>query len=216
MHDDTLEYRDFLSFDALAHERRVLDALVAAYVDAFGAGSVWGEAYTRADVLRKLRVELAGCAALRLALAPGGEVAAFCWAQAMRTDEIVRAIGTIQYAQAMAGGVLRERLGATLGAAPVLYVHDLAVAANHRGRVAMTRLVYPLLGGLGQRSGIERVLFWSIADTQMALFARRASFVQPLTLGPMRFHLGSLAAVQRDDGPSVAWRDPVDSLRLPA
>ncbi|MBS0322207.1 MAG: hypothetical protein JSR18_16810 [Proteobacteria bacterium] len=211
MHDDTLVHRDFDSFAALAAQRPVLDALVALYIESFGEGSVWGEAYSRADVLRKLRSELAGCAALRLVLAPGGEVAAFCWAQAMRADDVARAVGTIQYAQASMSDGLGPSLAAALGDAPVLYVHDLAIAERYRGRVGMTRLVYPLLGGLGLRSGIDRVLFWSIADTQMALFARRASFVPVLTVGPLCFHLGRFAVTDRDGLLAVAWHRPADA-----
>ena len=192
-----LRYRTFDSFAALAHDSTSLESLIALYRTTFGDPSVWGETYTRHEVLCKLRAELAGAASLRLCLHEHGETVAFCWAQALDAEGIAHAMGTIKSCQHPEMPDVRPLLRPVIGDARVIYVHDLGIAAAYRGKVALTELIYPVLCEIAARAGVNAVLFWSVADTLVSRFARRAAFEQCLSVQGMEFHLGRFERMPR-------------------
>lgn len=201
-----LECRDFHSYEELARERTVLNRLVRAYQGTFGESEVWGESYSDTDVREKLRDELAGLASLRVCVDPADEsVAAFFWAQLCGADDVLRAIGTIKYAESLATPELLSELREAIGDRKVIYIHDFGVVREHRGRVRLTRLIGPPLWEIGARTGNGRVLFWSVPGTQVSVFARRAGFEEVLVTHGMHFHLGEFLVARPCDGINLPW-----------
>lgn len=187
-------YADFHGFPALAVDPGLTGELITSYQTIFGDPDGWAEHYSREDVLGKLTSELAGDAGLRLCLDAGGGIAGFCWAQVLGVDEIADAIGTIKYYQSIGAPEVISHLRHRFGTGRLIYLHDLGIHSRHRGRVPLTQLVYPVLDGLSQRSGVDTVLFWSVDDTNVARLAKRALFHRMLALGDMRFYCGNVRA----------------------
>ena len=133
-HHRALSFAAYASFDDLAADGAVLDALIEQYQRVFGASEVWGETYAREDVLAKLRDELAREASLRICH-DRGRVLGFCWAQLLDAAQVMRAVDTIKFYQSMALPDLPDRIAALLSGTPVLYVHDLGIARSARNRV---------------------------------------------------------------------------------
>jgi hypothetical protein len=201
-----LQYRDFHSYQELSREVAVSNRLVRAYRTTFGDSEVWGENYSDADVHDKLREELAGRASLRVCVDRADEsVAAFFWAQLCGADEILRAIGTIKYSEALATPALRASLREAIGEREVIYVHDLGILKEYRGRIWLTNLIGPPLWEIGARTGKGRVLFWSVPGTQVSAFARRAGFEEILVTHGMHFHLGEFCVARPCDGVNLPW-----------
>jgi hypothetical protein len=204
-----LQYRDFHGYEELLRDITVAKRLVVAYQEIFGSSEVWAETYTDADVWRKLEAELAGRASLRVCVDPAtGAVVAFFWAQLCGTENIVRAIGTIKYSQSLATPALRAHLREAVGEREVIYVHDLGIRKEYRGRIWLTHLIGPPLWEVAARSGNGRVLFWSVPGTQVAAFARRAGFGEVLVTQGMHFHLGEFSVGRPCDGMNLPWRKP--------
>jgi hypothetical protein len=162
-HHCELSFRTYASFDDLAADGATMDALVECYQRVFGESEVWGETYSREDVLARLRDELAGEASLRICQDRSGTVLGFCWAQQLDAAQVVRAVETIKFYRAIALPDLPERIDALLDGTRVLYVHELGVARSARSRVPLTQLIYPVLADLAGRTGQGRVLFWDDA-----------------------------------------------------
>ena len=201
-----LQYRDFQSFEELMREPLLAKSLVRAYQVTFGGSDVWAETYTDPEVWKKLRDELAGRASLRVCVDPAtGEVVAFFWAQLCRAEDIVRAISTIKYSEALATPALLRQVRDAIGDREVIYVHDLGILEGYRGRVWLTYLIGPPLWEIAARSGNGRVLFWSVPGTQVAAFARRAGFDEVLVTNGMHFHLGGFSVGSPCDGINLPW-----------
>jgi len=171
----------------------------------FGQSEVWGETYSRDDVLTKLRDELGGEASLRICHDRSGNVFGFCWAQLLDAAAVMRAVDTIKFYHSIALPDLPDRIDALLSGTRVLYVHDLGVARSARGRVPLTQLIYPVLTDVGSRTGNGRVLFWSMPDPLVSTLARRARFAECPMPNGMSFHLGEFRAHYEDDVLGLRW-----------
>jgi len=193
-HHRELTFAAYASFDDLAADGAMMDALIEQYQLVFGESEVWGETYSRDDVLAKLRDDLAGEASLRICHDRSGHVLGFCWAQLLDAAEVTRAVDTIKFYQSMALPDLPDRIAALLSGTRVLYVHDLGIARSARSRVPLTQLIYPVLADVAGRTGHGRVLFWSMPETRVSTLARRARFVECPMPNGMRFHLGEFRA----------------------
>ena len=202
-----LRHHDFHSFQDLMRDPALAKRLVQAYQTTFAASEVWAESYTDAQVWQKLRHELAGRASLRVCVdAENGAVAAFFWAQLCKADDILRAIGTIRYSESLATPALLAELREAIGEREVIYVHDLGILEEYRGRIWLTHLIGPALWEVAARSGNGRVLFWSVPGTQVGAFARRAGFREVLVTRGMHFHLGEFVIGKPCDGVNLPWR----------
>jgi hypothetical protein len=202
-----LQYRDFHSYQELLREPDIAKRLVRAYQETFGGSEVWAESYTDAQVWRKLREQLAGRASLRVCIDPATRgVVAFFWAQLCRADDILRAIGTIKFSESLATPALLASLQDATGDREVIYVHDIGILEQYRGRIWLTHLVGPPLWEVAARSGNGRVLFWSVPGTQVAAFARRAGFDEVLVADGMHFHLGAFSVARPCDGTNLPWQ----------
>jgi hypothetical protein len=207
MSDLRLQYRDFHSYQELLRDPDLARRLVHAYQATFAGSEVWGETYRDAEVWQKLRLELAGRASLRVCVDPAnGAVAAFFWAQLCRADDILRAIGTIKYSESLATPALLANLRSAIGDGEVIYVHDLGILEEYRGRVWLSHLISPALWEVAARSGNGRVLFWSVPGTRVAAIARRAGFDETLVTHGMHFHLGEFSVARPYDGVNLPWR----------
>ena len=206
-----LSFAAYASFDALAADGAMLDALIEQYQRVFGASEVWGETYSREDVLAKLRDELAGEASLRICHDRSGHVLGFCWAQLLDAAAVMRAVDTIKFYQSMALPDLPDRIDALLSGTRVLYVHDLGIARSARSRVPLTQLIYPVLADAARRTGHGRVLFWSMPETRVSTLARRARFVECPMPNGMRFHLGEFRAHHEGNGLGLRWMATEDT-----
>lgn len=207
MSTPSLVYRDFHSYAELLAEVDLAKRLVVAYQEIFGGSEVWAETYSDAEVWRKVKAELAGRASLRVCIDPAnGAVVAFFWAQLCSAESIVRAIGTIKYSESLATPTLASELEDAIGEREVIYVHDLGIRKEYRGRIWLTHLIGPVLWEVCARSGNGRVLFWSVPGTQVAAFARRAGFEEVLVTQGMHFHLGEFVVGRPCDGVNLPWR----------
>jgi len=210
-HPRELSFAAYASFDALAADGAMLDALIEQYQRVFEASEVWGETYAREDVLARLRDELAGEASLRICHDRSGTVLGFCWAQLLDAAAVMRAVDTIKFYQSMALPDLPDRIDALLSGTPVLYVHDLGIARSARSRVPLTQLIYPVLADVARRTGHGRVLFWTMPETRVSTLARRARFVECPMPNGMRFHLGEFRAHHDGNVLGLRWMATEDT-----
>jgi hypothetical protein len=194
MRDKDLRYADFNSFASLEANKTLLDQLVLSYQSIFSNPDGWGEHYSSEEVVYKLTHELAGQGELRVCIDTAGHVAGFCWAQVLSVRGIADAIGTIKYYQSIGAPDVINPLVRQLGDRQVIYLHDLGIDPRYRGRIPLTQLIYPVLDTLAKRTGVDTVLFWSIADTNISRLAKRALFDRILSLGEIRFYSGTLWA----------------------
>ena len=206
-----LSFAAYASFDDLAADGAMLDALIEQYQRVFGESEVWGETYAREDVLARLRDELAGEASLRICHDRSGHVLGFCWAQLLDAAAVMRAVDTIKFYQSMALPDLPDRIDALLSGTRVLYVHDLGIARSARSRVPLTQLIYPVLADIARRTGHGRVLFWTMPETRVSTLARRARFVECPMPNGMRFHLGEFRAHHDGTGHGLRWMATEDT-----
>lgn len=210
-----LQYRDYNGIQELLRDPLIAKRLLVAYQEIFGGSDVWAETYTDQEVWQKLRDELSGRASLRVCLDPSnGAVVAFFWAQLCGADDILRAVGSIKYSEALATPALLADLQETIGEREVIYVHDLGIRKEYRGRIWLTHLIGPPLWEVAERTGHGRVLFWSVPGTQVAAFARRAGFDEVLVTDGMHFHLGEFSVSRPCDGMNLPWQKPGTSPDL--
>ena len=205
MRTTQLHWAEYRSFYDLAAKPRTLESLVALYQSIFGDPKVWGESWSRDDVIAKLVAELSHDACLRVCMRADGEVVAFCWAQALSRDAILRAIRSIKYYKEAGAPDLHDDLHQAVGDGRIIYVHELAVAPAYRGRVSLTELVCPGLGALSLRTGLCRVAFWSVAGTMMSRLARRARFKREFCTHGIEFYVGKFAPQC-----TLSWQVPAD------
>lgn len=185
-------YAAFQGHAALIADPVLTNKLISSYQTIFGDPDGWAEHYTDEDVLEKLKNELTGQARLRMCMDAAGDVAGFCWAQALCVNEIAGAINRIKYYQSIGAPDVISNLRRQLGDRQVIYLHELGIDSRYRGRIPLTQLIYPVLYGLAKRTGVETVLFWSVGDTKISRLAKRAMFERTLVLGDMHFYCGNL------------------------
>ena len=202
-----LNFHELRSYLELAQRPILLDRLVTSYQTIFGDPESWAEHYTEDDVCRKLQDELSGCSNLRIFVDENDalNVAAFFWAQLRRAEDIVRAVATIKSSAHLATSGLTQQIRDTIGDQPVIYVHDFGIQKKYRGKIWLTHLIGPVLWDIGRRSGVGKVLFWSVPGTQVDLFAVREGFKQVLVVGDMHFHLGEFTLDGSCDGFNLPW-----------
>lgn len=202
-----MKFQEYLSYQDLSSRPAVFNQLITTYQSVFGEPDVWAENYTCEEVHSKLKAELAGSANLRICVDDDVEssVAGFFWAQLLHVPEIVDAIGTIKFSQSFAKAQLRAQLYDAIGPEPVIYIHDLGIQKAYRGKVQLTQLICPALWELTRRTGLAKVMFWSVPGTQMSAFAKRAGFAEVLVANGMHFYVGELAIEKKFDGTNLPW-----------
>jgi hypothetical protein len=202
-----LQYHSFHGYDELVRDPAIAKSLVRAYQTTFGGSEVWAETYTDEEVWQKLRDQLDGRASLRVCVDPATEdVVAFFWAQLCKKEDILRAVATIKYSESLATPELLASLHEAIGEREVIYVHELGILKEYRGRIWLTHLIGPPLWEVAARSGNGHVLFWSVPGTQVAAFARRGGFREVLVTHGMHFHLGEFSVFRPCDGLNLPWR----------
>jgi hypothetical protein len=141
-------------------------------------------------------------------------VLGFCWAQLLDAAQVMRAVDTIKFYQSIALPDLSDRIETLLAGRRVLYVHELGIVRAARGRIPLSKLIYPVLADLVGRIGNGRVLFWSMPDTLVSVLARRGRFAEYPMPNGMSFHIGEFHAHHADGGVGVRWiREEDEGLR---
>ncbi len=194
MQNKNINYLDFHNYDALTADKSISDKLVESYQNIFGDPKLWGESYSDQDINDKLQDELSGKASLRLCINGEGnrEVLGFCWAQLLNLDGVKSAIESIQFYKTLGSPKIRETLKSILKDESVLYLHDLGIAKQCRGKVSLQNLICPVLNSLAKKSNTQRLFFWSIKDSRIFNLAKYTGFKLAATVDGMQFFIGDI------------------------
>lgn len=192
--NNIINYLDFYSYKSLIADKNMSNKLVKTYQHIFGDPLLWGENYSQHEVQNKLRDELSGNASLRLCInsSNNSELLGFCWAQQLHLHGVENAIQSIQYYKALGRPDIRDTLKQILNDEPVIYLHDLGIAAPYRGLVPLQQLICPVLNSLSIRSQTQRLFFWSIKDSRIFRLAEYAGFKLAATVNGMQFFIGNI------------------------
>lgn len=185
---------DFTSYQQLRASPLHANHLIASYQKTFSEPDVWAEDYSYEEVDQKLKNELAGDAYLRIVMdeKQQNQVAAFCWAQLLNADEILTSIRSIQYYQTLGEPDLSKPLTDVIGDESVLYLHDLAIIHEYRGKVNLRKLILPVLQDIARRTGVCKLFFWSVEGTRISSLANRAGIDLVTTSNGIQFFSGSI------------------------
>ncbi len=185
----------FTSYQQLRAKPLYANQLIASYQKTFSEPDVWAEDYSYEDVDQKLKNELAGDAYLRVVMdeKKHNQVAAFCWAQLLTADEILTSIRSIQYYQTLGEPDLSKPLQDIIGDDSVLYIHDLAITQQYRGKVNLRKLIHPVLQDIAVRTGISKLFFWSVEGARISSLANRAGIDLVATSNGIQFFKGSIS-----------------------
>ncbi len=186
---------DFKSYQQLRARSIHANQLIASYQKTFSEPDVWAEDYSYEEVDQKLKNELAGDAYLRIVIdeKKQNQVAAFCWAQLLNADEILTSIRSIQYYQTLGEPDLSKPLHDIIGDDSILYLHDLAITQEYRGKVNLRKLILPVLQDIATRTGISTLFFWSVEGTRISSLANRAGIDLVATSNGIQFFKGSIS-----------------------
>ncbi|MEE9344232.1 MAG: hypothetical protein V3U88_01355 [Methylococcales bacterium] len=185
---------DFTSYQQLRAKPHHANQLIASYQKTFSEPDVWAEDYSYEEVDQKLKNELAGDAYLRIVIdeKKQNQVAAFCWAQLLNADEILTSIRSIQYYQTIGEPDLSKPLYDIIGDDSILYLHDLAITEEYRGKVNLQKLILPVLQDIATRTGISTLFFWSVEGTRISSLANRAGIDLVTTSNGIQFFKGNI------------------------
>ena len=185
-------YIDYENFDELASDPVTLDQLIQLYRQIFSEPDGWNEQFCYDQVRANLMHELSQHACLRLCTTSGRqrEVVGFCWAQLLSIAEVAQTIKTVQYYDMLGSPQIEKPLQDILGNVPVIYLHDLGIKRELRGKLSLSHLIQPVLQDVARQTGIKRVLFWTIANTHVSRLARRGGFRLALLHSGMQFYIG--------------------------
>lgn len=185
---------DFTCYQQLRANPIIANRLIASYQKTFSDPEVWAEDYSYEDVDQKLKNELTGHAFLRIIVDGNkqNQVVAFCWAQLLNAEGIMSSITSIQYYQTLGKPELKAPLDGIIGGEPVLYLHDLAIAAEYRGKVNLRQLILPVLEGITVHTGVNELFFWSVDGTRVSSLANRAGIDLVTTLNGIQFFYGNV------------------------
>ena len=188
---NTQTYLQFHSYNCLSKNPKLTEMLVHAYQDVFGDPKLWNEHYSSEQVLASLQSGLTGKAGIRLCLAEQ-KLMAFCWAQQLHINAIEEAVLSIDYVRQHGGADPGDMLRKVIGDKAVIYLHDLGISQQHRGKVSLSELICPLLSELAGRCQNNRLFFWSIADSRVFRLAERAGFDMVADINGLQFFYGDL------------------------
>jgi len=191
MNNDQHNYIDFNSFDSLSSNKFVMNNLIQTYQNIFSDPNLWDEHYTKQEVMENLEEDLFGDSTIRLCV-NNDEVLGFCWAQHLSYYEVEKTINSIKFYQELGNPDIHHTLHSIIGDEPVIYLHDLGIANNYRGQLALTQLICPVLTSLAERTNTSRVFFWSIENTRVFKLAERAGFELAATENGMQFFIGNI------------------------
>jgi hypothetical protein len=200
---ECVRFADFDTFAALRDNRNLLSGLIATYREIFSEPDVWNENYSYNDVLEKIEAEMAGAAGLRLCLSQNDEVIGFCWAQRLTAERVCSAVGSIQFIGRIGRGPdveIERKLQDVVGEEPVVYLHDLGVRRQYRGKVPLIDLMVPVLEKVCQRAGTRRLCFWSVSQTCVGKLADKAGIDTVFCVGDMQFFIGELPSLSTFSG----------------
>jgi len=194
MYKNKYRFIDFDSLDELVQDGALTGQLIGKYQQIFNDPSLWGEQYTVSDVMQNLHKQLSGDAALRLCInnEENRHPVAFCWAQVLTQEEIVSNIENVQFYQSLGAPQVAEVISSSMGHGRAIYLHDLGVSSECRGEVSLRQLILPTITRLANRTGVHRVLYWSIQDTRIHRLAERAGHELIAEVDGMQFFSGNL------------------------
>ena len=190
------DFMDFINFHEFTLDPVMSGNLISLYQSIFAEHDGWNEHYSYNDVYQNLAHELDGNAHLRVChdAVNEEEVVAFCWAQLQTLSNVCQAIKTVQHYEMIGSPDICTPLKNILGDEPVIYLHDLGVKRELRGKLSLSQLIYPTLQGLARQTGIHKVLFWTIANTNVSKLARRGGFEIVKLHSGMQFYAGTVEA----------------------
>jgi len=199
----TKQYKkmDFSNYGQLNANPIVANQLISLYQTIFGEPDVWEESYSHEDVDQKLKNELEGDASLRIIFDEENEnqLVGFCWGQLLNAEQILVSIQSIKFYQTIGEPDLYETLQEILGNESVLYIHDLGVNQEYRGKVNLRKLIYPVLKDIASRTGTNKIFFWSVEGTCISRLAHRAGINLVTTLNGIQFFLGETPSKRTSD-----------------
>ena len=191
----TRQYKemDFSSYGQLNADPVVINQLITSYQNIFGEPDVWAENHSHEEVDQKLKKELEGDASLRIILdEEKDQLAGFCWGQLLNTDQIMASIQSIKFYQSLGEPDLQQTLQDIISDESVLYIHDLGVNQEYRGKVNLRQLIYPVLNNLATRTGTSKIFFWSIEGTCISRLDERAGIDIVMTHNDIQLFLGEI------------------------
>jgi len=189
-----LSYADFQGFDALKNNTQQLNELINLYREVFAEPVGWNEEYSYEEVMTNLSNELDVNAQLRLCLdrEKQDEVVGFCWAQLLSLTDICETVKSVQHYQAIGCPDIFTPLKQLLGDQPMVYLHDLGIKRELRGKLSLNKLIYPVLEDVVMQTGVNKVFFWTIAETNVSKLAKRAGFELVLLHSGMQCYTGEI------------------------
>ena len=188
---------DFSSYQQLRDHPIHADHLIACYQKTFSDPEVWAEDYSYEEVDQKLKNELAGNAYLRVIVDKNkqNQIVAFCWAQLLNAEEIMSSIASIQYYQTLGEPNLKTPLQSIIGFESVLYLHDLAIVPEYRGKVNLRQLILPVLQDIAIHTGVNELFFWSVEGTRVSSLANRAGIDLAMTMNGIQLFNGNIRGI---------------------
>ena len=190
----TVSYTDYMRFSELEYDRITMHKLITLYRNIFSEPDGWAENYSYDEVYYNLKQELASNAHLRICIDSNdeNEVIAFCWVQLLSLQNICNTINTVQHYNSIGTPDIFTPLSNLIGNEPMIYLHDLGVQKNLRGKLSLSKIIYPTLANISRKTGINKVFFWTIANTHVSSLAKRAGFDLLLIHSGMQFYSGSI------------------------
>jgi hypothetical protein len=190
----SLLYSDFSSFNELKKDAIATNNLIALYRSIFAEPDGWAENYSYREVYNNLADELSENAYLRLCVDSDNddEVIGFCWAQLLLLEDICQAITTVQHYNMIGSPDVFTPMSRLIGNEPLIYVHDLGIKRPLRGKLPLNKMIYPVLQGVARQTGVDKVFFWTIANTNVSKLAKRAGFELLMIHTGMQFYVGTI------------------------
>jgi len=189
---------DFMNMRQLQRHTDILVSLIDCYRTIFAEPDVWNESYSDADVLKKLHLELAGSACLRVCISDvNQQVIGFCWAQLLTGEQVATAVNAIHFVDQSHCQNLNEQIMKTVGHKPVIYIQDLGIKKEYRSKVSLELLISPVLETVAQQAKTRQLFFWSVTDTCIWWMAKKIGIKPAFNIESMQFFSGDLPLVYR-------------------
>jgi len=187
-------FSDFTDFSALQDDMITTYKLINLYQDIFSEPDGWAENYSYEEIYNNLSHELSKPAHLRLCIdsREENEVVGFCWAQLLSLKDICQTINTVQHYNNLGTPDIFKPLNDVLNNEPMIYCHDLGIKRDLRGKLSLNKIIYPTLASVSKQTGVNKVLFWTIANTHVSALAKRAGFDLILLHSGMQFYSGTI------------------------
>jgi len=188
---DRFSFIDYYSYEELTIYPEIMKNLIFLYQRIFSESEAWEENYKETEIEEFIKNGLSGDACLRICfdvnetLQPIG----FCWAQKLPVDAVLSSIESIQFYRNIGSPNINEPLKEIMGNSEVVYIHDLGISLEYRGRIPLESLVIPPVRNVVMESEVNRVLFWSNPQTCIHHLAHKVQIPMILESSEMQFFL---------------------------